>query len=87
MIKQFYYKESKVTPLIVGDTLNLGPMPLIWNLNGLYRIISTQQVENRIELIRDHKNIPILNKFEVDLFNWDEGIDLDPKIVRLLIGK
>ena len=87
--KSFYFIEG------AGDTVHfntvsfkLGPMPLIWNNNGLYGIIIKERVENLIDALNDRKNLPILdfNK-SVGVIHWDEVKLLDSKIGKLLMGE
>lgn len=86
MIKRYYYAEHAGDILRVTlKDLCLGFMPLIWYNAGLYGIISKEKVENMIRLIEDQENLPTIdvNK-EVGVFHWDEIIELDQKIGRLL---
>lgn len=85
-IKRFYYTESAGKTLTVNlKELCLGPMPLIWCNGGLYGIICKEKVENMVETLRDLNKLPILEVSKhIGCFHWDDVVELDQKIGRLL---
>jgi len=94
MEKSFHYVETKKPFLFLEDlrTKTYGgtvivELPIIWNLSGLYKLITLEQIKNLIGLRKDLDNSPNLNPKPNLGFHWDEGVDLDTKIVKLLIGQ
>ena len=88
VLKRYYYTKHSGNTLDVRKGLNLGYVPLIWNNAGLYGIISREKVENMIQLIEDQKKLPVVERINrMGMFYWDEVVDLDPKIAKLLIGE
>lgn len=85
-VKRHYYTESASRSITVTlKDLCLGFMPLIWCNGGMYGIICKEKVENMIETLQDDEHSPILNSNKLKgAFYWDEVIELDQKIGRLL---
>lgn len=87
MIKRFYYFNDKGKVIHLKNELLLGYLPLIWENNGLYGIISVEKVENMMQLMDDQKKLPVVQKVkEIGVFFWDEVKPLDPKIGKLIVG-
>jgi len=86
MIKRYYYAEqSDKTLKVTLNDLCLGFMPLIWCNAGLYGIISKEKVENIIQLLQDQGKLPRIEKINrYGTFYWDEVVELDQKIGKLL---
>lgn len=89
LIKKSFYvvtHKDKFLPLDLSDFPN-GPLPIVWNCNGLCRTIPVEEVENLIGLLKDLNNLSRLNKGEAPGFWWDTGWDINEgSIIRNLIG-
>ena len=55
-IKSFYYiKTDKDMIDLTLDILGSGPLPIIWNLNGMHVVMQKAAVENIVGLLEDQK--------------------------------
>ena len=81
-IKSFYYVSHAHDTLVVNFSL---PLPIIWHNKGLFCIISKQKVQNILDAIKDQKNLPVLNRKQVDTFHWDDGTLIDAKVASKLL--
>ncbi len=66
---------------------NKKPLPILWDCNGLFRTIPLERVKNMIDAIGDSKNLsPIAKDRQVGKFYWEDGIDVDPKVAKILLS-
>ncbi len=88
--KKFYYVESKEDYIDVTlEDFPDGPLPLVWNNNGLRGIISIVKIINMLDFLKDAANLPKLEKNSTRkgfVIHWDDrhylGGDRDSKQVR-----
>lgn len=71
--KKFYYVESKKDFIIVIlEDFPDGPLPLIWNNQGLSGLVRVERVANMIEQLKDDANLPKLDENKkVGGVHWD----------------
>lgn len=91
MVEEFiyYYYECK-EPILKIEFANVATTKvrsIIWCCKGTYKLIPSEAVANKLQQIKDNEKLPQLTrKKDVNVFHWDEGIDLDPKIAKILLG-
>ena len=91
--KKFYYVEAKKEHLRVTlEDFSDGPLPLVWNNQGLYSIIRIETINSMIEQLSDHASLPVLemNK-NAGVIHWDDALphhhnDMN-RILKLLLSK
>ena len=88
LVKQFCLHARSTKELPVSKLLVKPPkLPLIWDNNGLYGIISLEKLQNMYQAILDQKNLPVLDrKKDVGKFYWDEVEIIPAKVAKLLFG-
>lgn len=62
------------------------PRPILWHRDGLYRLIPTPILTNLIDVYNNRKKTldTHISSFSI---RWEQGIDVDPKIARILLGE
>jgi len=91
--KKFYYVRSPDDVTVAHlDSFNFGPLPLIWDNQGMYGIMRTEKIENAInfmENVRAAENLRVsrftLNKEQISCpLAWDETEKPNQRIMKLL---
>jgi hypothetical protein len=54
------------------------PRSVLWQRDGLFRLIPKSVIINLSDAHRTKHNLPI---------RWDQGADVDPKIAHILLGE
>lgn len=91
--KEFYYISYAYDTLPISnisiDTAGIhkvNPLPILWNNKGLFCIISRQKVQNVLDLIKDQKNLPVLNQREIGTLHWEEGVPITAGAATILLS-
>ena len=76
--KSYRYVESDKDSICIGN----GPsaFPILWNRKGLYRFFPESFIDNKIRELE-----LTLQELGTIKLNWNEGISISIKIVRLLL--
>ena len=85
--KSFIYiisKETKIqvnppTEIINGQKIRFPWLPILWNRNGLFRIVPVGVLKNKME--------SITVEMGSHRIHWDEAIPVDQTFARLLLGE
>lgn len=88
--KEFYYISHAHDTLKILLThfshVKLEAQPILWCNKGLFCIISKQKVQNILDAIKDHGNLPVLNKKIVDMFHWEDGELITARAAAMLLS-
>lgn len=73
--KKFYYVESMKKQITVRpEDFPDGPLPLVWNNQGLYGVIRVEIINNMIQQLNDLASLPKLeSNQQAGLLHWDEA--------------
>ncbi len=73
--KKFYYVESKEDHIILALTdLRAGPLPLVFNHKGAYRVFRVERIDDLIDALTDYDNLPKLeHNVKMGLLYWDDA--------------
>ncbi len=87
---KFYHIETKKSSAF-NVPLNFfkehGPLPILWNCAGLFRIIPLERVANMYESLKDYENLsPIARTKHVSTFYWESGTDIDSKTAKIMLS-
>lgn len=85
--KDFYYISHAHDTIIVSlSPFKNGALPILWNNKGLFCIISRQKVQNIIDIIKDQRNLPVLNTKPVNVFHWEDGELITARAAAMLLS-
>jgi hypothetical protein len=63
------------------------PLELVlWQRTGLFRLIPESVINNAIDNYNDSEKLDERQARQVRI-RWEQGIDVDPKIARILLGE
>lgn len=90
MIKRFRYVVSdrnEMLKLNLDEEDNYLFLPIIWNRNGLYKIIPVALIKNMVSVIRDAQKHYSEKQFKPNfaVLYWYNGINIDANSARLLL--
>lgn len=72
---------------ILLETVNRHtPRPILWCRDGLYRLVPSTILVNLIDTYNDHLKISEKQPSSFTI-RWEQGVDVDPKIARILLGE
>ncbi len=71
--KKFYYVESKEKHITVTlEDFPDGPLPLVWNNEGLYGVLTVDRIDATIFELTDYNNLPKLDRnLKIGQLYWD----------------
>lgn len=74
------------TIFMPGTTKEIPGIPILWQRNGLFRLIPKSVVVNAIDVYNTRLKTQDISAFNSSI-RWEQGVDVDPKIAGILLGE
>lgn len=85
--KQFVYLTTEGASYKINmDKPGLYILPVLWNMNGMFRVISLAQIKNLVREYEDQKKGPNPPKSNVGSICYSEAAPISAYAAQLFIG-